>query len=96
MGTKQLFRIQGAVIACLPSRLLVEKWMPSSWRKAVGIPGNASKLDVEKWVVRRCLDLVKPPETGETVEFPLWPQDACDAYCIAEATGRAIRHEAAA
>lgn len=75
------YRVQGAVLACLPPRLLVVPWMPSQWRKAVGLPGNASKADVAAFA---CV-------FGDD-----WPQDACDAYCIAAATTTRIVREVAA
>jgi hypothetical protein len=40
------YRIQGAILSCLPQSVLVQPWIPSAWRKAVGLPGNASKDDV--------------------------------------------------
>ena len=71
-----LYRIQGALLAAIPATTLVHPLPPSVWRKTVGLPGNASKRDVAEFV----MDAV-PPE----MDAP-WPQDACDAYCIALAT----------
>lgn len=79
------FRVQGAVLSQIPAHKLVEKWMPSQWRKAVGMPGNATKATVNAWVGERW---------GEALDF--WTQDACDAYCIALATRQAIERQAAA
>lgn len=76
-----LYRIQGAILAHLPERLLVQPWIPSQWRKAVGLPGNASKQDVMRFALAYGDD---------------WPQDAYDAYCIALATRLAITREKAA
>lgn len=66
--------VQGAILSCLPRYLLVNPMRPSVWRVAVGLPGNASKEDVagftnnyKPW----------PPDRQD------WPQDACDAYCMA-------------
>jgi hypothetical protein len=67
-----LYRVQGAILACLPARLLVHPLIPSSWRKTVGLPGNANKQGV--W------------EFADGKGKGHWPQDACDAYCIALAT----------
>ena len=92
-GTGPLLRIQGAVLARIPARMLVTPLPPSSWRKAVGLPGNASKDDVWMWVYDNCFaarnsDLIPPKQE--------WPQDARDAYCIALATrSRIDRSEAA-
>jgi len=83
-------RIQGGVLACLPPALKVTKWMPSQWRKAAGLKGNASKDDVAYLVHLHRLSWTR---NGDT--FQLWPQDACDAYCVALATRAAITIEAA-
>lgn len=74
-GTGPLLRIQGAILSCLPAHLLVHPLPPSSWRKLVGLPGNASKADVADYAIDRDPDM-----------FRGLPQDACDAYCIALAT----------
>jgi hypothetical protein len=67
-----LYRIQGAILSCLPTRTLVHPIGPSEWRKTVGLPGNASKAEVMAWMMN-----------SDRYD---WPQDACDAYCIALAT----------
>jgi hypothetical protein len=72
-----LYRIQGAILQCLPSTLLVHPLIPSQWRKTVGLPGNASKDDVAEWATWK---------GGLGAKAVFWPQDACDAYCIALAT----------
>jgi Holliday junction resolvasome RuvABC endonuclease subunit len=69
-----LYRIQGAILTRLPRTTLVHPLVPSSWRKTVGLPGNASKQDVARYVGNR------------RIWHETWPQDACDAYCIALAT----------
>jgi hypothetical protein len=79
-GAGSLYRIQGAILACLPGRTLVHPLIPSQWRKTVGLPGNASKSIVAEWVNwKRFLAM-----GDESVVD--WPQDACDAFCIALAT----------
>ena len=85
-GTGPLMRLQGAVLAQIPARMLVKAWPPGSWRKAVGLAGNADKSDVAFFAVN----------DGEPDEFRDWPQDACDAYCIALATQHAITTQEAA
>jgi hypothetical protein len=60
-------------LSCVPARLLVHPLVPSHWRKTVGLPGNASKSAVKAFI----------PTRSWNVD---WPQDACDAYCIALAT----------
>jgi hypothetical protein len=71
-----LYRIQGAILACLPWQTLTHPLIPSSWRKTVGLAGNASKLAVAEWTIRHA-----PLEIADK-----WPQDAFDAYAIAYAT----------
>lgn len=80
-GTNYLYRVQGAILARIPRSILVQPWRPSQWRKAVGLPGNASKQDVMRFALAYGDD---------------WPQDAYDAYCIALATRLAITREKAA
>jgi hypothetical protein len=84
------FRIQGAVLAQIPARMLVEPFPPAKWRKAVGLPGNASKAEVAEHAI---VDLHS--------HGALWTlrdngQDCLDAYCIALATRAAITTEKAA
>ena len=81
-----LYRVQGAILACLPPMTLVQPWIPSAWRKQVGLPGNASKDAVMALVYQPRDD--QPPHG--------WPQDACDAYCIALATRSVLQREEAA
>lgn len=91
-GTVHIARVQGAVLASLPRRLLVQPWNPSEWRKACGLPGNASKRAVWEFVI----DNEPDGNRGWSV-LEDWPQDACDAYCIALATRSLLhRSEAAA
>lgn len=86
-GTTPLFRMQGAILACLPTRLLVTPWNPSSWRHEVGLKGNATKHEI--MFHAKCL--LDPPDLNVTRTD--WPQDAYDAYCIARAT-RSVLHTA--
>jgi len=76
------YRVQGGVLACLPPAVLVQPWIPSQWRRAVGLKGNCTKLQVMAHVADRI-----PSD---------WVSDACDAYCVALATRAAITIEAAA
>jgi hypothetical protein len=82
-GTGSMMRVQGAVLACLPSGVLVQPWPPSSWRKAVGLAGNATKQQVAAASYRLGLS-------------PEFPQDAHDAHLIALATRRALERKEAA
>jgi hypothetical protein len=70
--------VQGAIIASLPDDLLVQAYQAGLWRALCGLPGNSSKQEVMSWVYHR-LD-----------ENPSWPQDACDAYCLAIAVSRQV------
>jgi hypothetical protein len=74
-----LYRIQGAILGRLPKDLLVHPLVPSHWRKTVGLPGNASKQDVWHHAISLMSNVNGVVKLG-------WPQDACDAYCIALAT----------
>lgn len=87
-GAGALYRVQGAVLAGLPASLLVHPLIPSSWRKTVGLPGNASKQDVWKHAIGLMANDNGVVKMG-------WPQDACDAYCIALATRTLIQQVAA-
>lgn len=80
------FRVQGAILACLPTSLLVEKFMPSQWRKAVELPGNCPKSVVADFAYehqREQADEAFNPEWDRVFWEAQWPQDACDAYCLA-------------
>lgn len=79
-----IYRVQGAILGELPGRTLVHPLVPSSWRKQVGLPGNASKAAVMEYALLR----------GQDAGMDEWfrvPQDACDAYCIALATRNLIQ-----
>jgi len=91
-GTGPLMRIQGAILACIPARMLVEPLPPAKWRKLVGLPGNASKTDNELFSLLGLIDL---PEAVAR-EMCSWPQDAHDAHLIALATRTLIHQEQAA
>lgn len=78
------YRVQGGILQCLPRDLLVQPWIPSAWRKAVGLPGNAPKVVVATHVFSVVVGVHVPA---------MWPQDACDAYCIARATLNALERD---
>lgn len=86
---RDLARVQGAVLQSLPHDRLVKPWTPSEWRKAVGLPGNATKDEVRA----RSIELwpLTEPWSGQ----PL-PQDAHDAHLVALATLRALERQEAA
>jgi hypothetical protein len=90
-----LYRVQGALLARLPSTVLVYPWVPSEWRRAVGLSGRASKEAVSRWAERNgAVPLghwVDHPGTGGSVKsFHMPPFDATDAFCIARATRLAL------
>lgn len=87
-GTGDMLRVQGAILSCIPARMLVEPWPPAKWRKAVGLPGNAAKETVA-WESALQLGWIDPRLLG-------WTQDAHDAHLIALATRQAIQTQAAA
>ena len=86
-GAGRLMRVQGAILACVPAHKLVHPLMPSAWRKAVGLPGNASKEVVSEWAGPKLR-----PTVGPLLGIPF---DATDAYCIALATRSLIQKAAA-
>jgi len=86
-GVGTLLRIQGAVLAQIPARMLVTPWTPSGWRKAVGLPGNATKNQV--FGLSAKLELMESTRA-------VWTQDAHDAHLIALATRQAITTQEAA
>jgi len=72
-GVIPLVRVQGAILTCLPKKVLVQPYMPARWRVLAGLPGHALKADVRM----RSLMLGAPYE---------WqPQDAHDAHLVARA-----------
>jgi len=91
MAAGHAYRVQGGVLACLPPSVLVQPWIPSQWRKAAGMSGAASKMTVAQHA--RAVDY---RASGVKWRLMDWPQDACDAYCVALATRAAITIEAAA
>jgi hypothetical protein len=102
-GTQHIARVQGAVLACLPSSLLVQPWNPAAWRKAVGLRGDASKdavavlSRVMRWKADPHFQEAPPNDPADYAAYvPPWPQDACDAYCVALATRQALQQEEAA
>lgn len=62
----------GAVLALIPSRVLVQDFVPAQWKKLVGLHGNASKEQVIAWASEF--------GAGEN-----WDEHACDALAICHA-----------
>lgn len=85
-----LYRVQGAILASLPPHVLVYPMVPSEWRKACGLKGNASKANAA--------DHSYSLLTWNTTDASYldWPQDAHDAHLIALATATLINQEQAA
>lgn len=75
----KLKAVQGAIIACLPDDLLVVEYQAGLWKKQAGLGGQATKDEVRAWVY------------GHLGENPQWPQDACDAYCLAYVVSQAAQ-----
>jgi hypothetical protein len=84
----KLKAVQGAILACIPRTTLVEPMVPARWRTAVGLPGGAVKAAV----LMHVWELLEA--TGQSAAVD-WPQDACDAYCLALAVSRLVETEAA-
>lgn len=85
-GVADVAAAYGAVLARIPERVAVFQFRPAEWRKACGLPGNCSKLDVAEWVGRKRIGA----EWASSRTIPRsWNSDACDAYAIAYAA-RAI------
>lgn len=87
-GAGSLYRVQGAILSCVPQGRLVQPWIPSVWRKQVGLKGNSTKEDVE-FHVRFSL-------AAGQFSRQSFPPDFFDAYCIALATRQLLQTEKAA
>lgn len=85
----KLMRIQGALLACIPDRVVVDELAPGEWRKAVGLPGNATKEQVAKFAYDTLAVTVGHLNHAGAECWCCWPQDGFDAYSIALA-GRAM------
>lgn len=70
----RLWPVFGAILSCLPRWLLVQPMTASGWRKHVGLAGNATKQDIYSFAREKA---------GSNVWLDHWPQDACDAFCLA-------------
>jgi hypothetical protein len=81
-----LYRIQGAILAQIPARVLVQPFIPSEWRRINGLPGNCPKAAITE----RSFELAPRSYLGD------WPQDAHDAHLIALATRSLLGTELAA
>lgn len=71
----KLKAVQGAIVACLPSDLLLNPIAAPTWRKTVGLKGNCTKDEVREWAIH----------DGFFRLLGDYPQDAADAYCLARA-----------
>lgn len=72
--TIKLARIQGALLACIPSSVTVGEVPVGTWKKEVGLSGQASKQAVRDWAIEHGFVAVRPDEEV---------QDAYDAFAIA-------------
>lgn len=90
-GAGHLYRIQGGILQCLPPDVLVHPWIPSSWRKSVGLSGNAKKADIAVHSLHQLGAI-----TLEQIRQLGWSQDAHDAHLIARATRAALERREAA
>lgn len=76
-----IYRVQGAILACLSSELLVERWMPQAWRKRLQI-AHIGKEPIREYALAHWLDA---PQAVT--------QDALDAFCVAAATRAVLKRE---
>ena len=67
----KLKAMQGAIVACLPPNVPIMAFTPTAWRNAVTLPASATKDAVRAFVM------------SDARASDAWPQDACDAFCIA-------------
>ena len=101
-GTGPLMRLQGAILACIPARMLVEPLPPAKWRKLVGLPGNATKDEVAARSSGHLFGLYAQEDAPIVISRTAlhtageWPQDAHDAHLIALATRTLLEREKAA
>jgi len=99
-GTGALLRVQGAILARIPARMLVHPLPPGKWRKLVGLPGNTSKGHVLVESDRLRLADVVYKRDGRlyyrATDMEPWEQDAHDAHLIALATRSLIDTKQAA
>lgn len=79
-----LYRVQGAILACLPADLMVHPWKPQSWRSELEL-STKGKEALYLFAARHWTD-------GPLVIT----QDAADAYCLAYATRQRLVIEKAA
>jgi hypothetical protein len=89
-GTGALLRVQGAILARIPARMLVHPLPPGKWRKLVGIKGNATKTEAANRSIN------EPLPSRYVIDWGRWPQDAHDAHLIALATRSLIDTKQAA
>lgn len=82
-----LFPVYGAVVARLPQSLVVWDVHPKTWRRSLGLGGNAPKE-----AVRLAVELLAPDFCDSWMAE--LPQDAFDAYAVAyharETNARAV------
>jgi hypothetical protein len=82
-----LYRVQGAILACLPPELLVQPWKPGEWRKQLGIANVGKEAPA----------IFAESHWSRILVQESYSQDALDAYCLAYATRqRLVIGEAAA
>jgi hypothetical protein len=82
-GIVPQIRVQGALLACLPTEITIYEFVPATWKSLALGHGHASKADGSVWASKH----VRWPVGQQHL-----PQDAVDAACIAEAAR--LRHYA--
>lgn len=85
-ATASLMRMQGVVLASLPTAIEKQEITPQAWKRLVGLKTNATKDDVLVWAHDQ-FDPWLPAD---------WSQDAIDALAIACAGQQILRDRKAA
>jgi hypothetical protein len=92
LTTVKQARIQGAIVASVPPSVTVGEIHPGSWKKGIGLSGNASKAAVMQKVLDMGFRASRPKVLGQGPE-DTDVQDAYDAFGIAWTVRNELRRE---
>lgn len=91
-----IYRVQGAILACIPPELMVKPWKPQEWRKQIGV-SHKGKESLYEFAVARWPESRYSYTADGLIDGLVEPsQDCCDAYCMAYATRMQIQFAEAA
>lgn len=62
----------GALLATIPTRVLIQDFVPANWKSLIGLSGHATKDQVRAWA-------------SEFGADPSWDEHACDALALVHA-----------